>query len=444
MESSITHVHHVLTTLLGSVATTAARTTGFVQRPGQATLTGDVFLHMLTFTLLHRSTPALSTYVQTAAAMGHTISPQAVHQRFTDAAASCIFTVLNRAFQLVVAGSAVPITLLQRFPGGVMIQDSTTIAVPRTWEHHAHDATPASAALVAALKLQCMLDLLTGRLRVTMTHPHVPDQVAHLTDHLTADTLYIADRGYWSLAHLADLSERQIQWMSRMNPSALIQTADGLWWRIDSLLTAQSATTMTIDVPIRLGKTQRVAARLIAIRVPPEVAADRHTHAAAKAKKKQRPLSSAQKQLAQWTVFVTNLPPEHITLEEALVLARSRWQIELLFKAWKSLGAIDMHQNVTTARQRCEFYGRLLAVLVQYWVIITCAWEIPDRSLTLAAQALQRSELAILWSLDSIEAFSTTIGKVRTMLHKQLRIVKRKKAPSTVQLLGNPFLLRVG
>ena len=212
MECSRAHVHHVLTTILGSVATTAARTTGFVQRPGQATLTGDVFLYTVTFILLYCSTPTLSTHVQRWRPwMGLTISPQAVHQRFTDAAASCIFTVISRAFQLVVAGSAVPITLLQRFPGGIMIQDSTTITMPGTWEHQAHDATPASAALVAALKLQCMLDLLTGRLRVMMTHPHVPDQAAHLTDHLTADALSIADREYWSLAHPADLSERQIQ-----------------------------------------------------------------------------------------------------------------------------------------------------------------------------------------------------------------------------------------
>jgi len=37
-----------------------------------------------------------------------------------------------------------------------------------------------------------------------------------------------------------------------------------------------------------------------------------------------------------WTVFITNAPAESLSPPEALTLARARWQIETLFKLWKS------------------------------------------------------------------------------------------------------------
>ena len=44
---------------------------------------------------------------------------------------------------------------------------------------------------------------------------------------------------------------------------------------------------------------------------------------------------------ATWTIVVTNVPRELLNVEEAMLLARLRWQIELLFKLWKSHGGID-------------------------------------------------------------------------------------------------------
>ena len=56
--------------------------------------------------------------------------------------------------------------------------------------------------------------------------------------------------------------------------------------------------------------------------------------------------------LQEWTIFVTNCPPEMLTWKEVVVLYRARWQIELLFKLWKShnrLAQQEMNASPPTA-----------------------------------------------------------------------------------------------
>ena len=79
-----------------------------------------------------------------------------------------------------------------------------------------------------------------------------------------------------------------------------------------------------------LGIDQRVPARLLATRVPQDVAAVRRRRLRAAAQKKGRQVSAVRLALAAWTVLVTNVPAARLTLREALVLARVRWQIEML------------------------------------------------------------------------------------------------------------------
>jgi len=96
------------------------------------------------------------------------------------------------------------------------------------------------------------------------------------------------------------------------------------------LLTGQPAA--TLDVAVTLGEAQRLPARLLAVRVPQEVAATRRRRLRDAARKKGRQVSATRLALASWTLLVTNVPGDRWTLREALVLAHVRWQIELLFK----------------------------------------------------------------------------------------------------------------
>jgi len=86
-------------------------------------------------------------------------------------------------------------------------------------------------------------------------------------------------------------------------------------------------------------------------------------------------------------MVVTNVPRARLSLPEALVLLRLRWQVERLFRLWKEQGQIDEWRTKNPWRILCEFYGKLTAMLIQQWLIQEGCWQDPWRSLVKAAEA---------------------------------------------------------
>ena len=84
-----------------------------------------------------------------------------------------------------------------------------------------------------------------------------------------------------------------------------------------------------IDVSVLLGVSHRLPCRLIALRVPQEVADRRRQKAYVKAQKHGRVPSREYLEWQDWTIFVTNCEPELLTWEAVVMLYRARWQIEL-------------------------------------------------------------------------------------------------------------------
>jgi hypothetical protein len=102
---------------------------------------------------------------------------------------------------------------------------------------------------------------------------------------------------------------------------------------------------------------------------------------------------------------VSNVEPERLTLREAVVLYRARWQIELLLKLWKSHGLVDEVTSQQPVRQAAEVFARLLAVMVQHWLLVATVWKHADRSLVKAIIGIRRfaSVIQLLLNPDLLE-----------------------------------------
>lgn len=429
---TVSHLSSLLQTLLTTTATTLARETGFVQRASK--LTGAHFVQALLFGWLNTPQATLQQLAQMAGSVGVPISPQGLAQRFTPAAAQFLRLLLEIAVTQVVAAHPVAIPLVQRF-AGVYLLDSSTIVLPTElaalWPGCGGRTEQRTQA---ALKLQVQFDLSTGALHGPwLQEGRAHDREAPNQADFPQGALRLADLGYFSVPTFRELTSRGVYWLSRLYHQTHVLTPNGC--PIDLVAWLRQRGPVPSDLPILLGAEVRLPTRLLAVPVPPQVAEQRRRRLRQEAQRKGQAVSQRHLALAAWTILVTNVPPHLLSIEEALVLLRARWQIELLFKLWKSLGRLDASRSAKPWRQVCELYAKMLALLIQHWLLVLGCWQYPDRSLTQAAQTIQRYATALALALDCLIRLGEVITNLQQCLQTGCRITRRRKHPSTYQLL---------
>ena len=89
-------------------------------------------------------------------------------------------------------------------------------------------------------------------------------------------------------------------------------------------------------------------------------------------------------------------------------------------------------------------YAKLLAMVVQHWLLLTGCWAYPDRSLVKAAQTVRHHAMHLASVLACPAALCAAIGIIHRCLAAGCRLNRRKKKPNTYQLLLDPSLAGLG
>jgi hypothetical protein len=71
-------------------------------------------------------------------------------------------------------------------------------------------------------------------------------------------------------------------------------------------------------------------------------------------------------ELAGWLMLLTNAPAQRLPLAAAAYLYRVRWQVELIFKQWKSVLRLQVLPSTNENRVQCEVWARLLAAVLGF------------------------------------------------------------------------------
>lgn len=431
--TSIKQVGQAMQRILSEKADQAARSTGFVQR--ESKMGGAEFVKTLVFGWLSNPQATLEELAQTAASVGVGITPQGLDQRFSKAGAACLKTVLDQAVTELVQGKAPENSFLKRF-SGVYIQDSTIVVLPdELADVWSGCGSQDRGGQPAAVKIEVRLNMLQGEMiGPLLENGRVHDAVSQIQAYSPpAGALSIADLGYWSLTEMSQQAARGAFWLSHIVARAKVVTLDDKVWNLHDLLQAQ--TNHSIDCPILLTAKHRVPARLLAVRVAQEVADRRRHKLRQEALRRGKPISPKRLALANWTILVTNVPTEMLSLQQAMILIRIRWQVELLFKLWKSHGKIDEWRSTKPWRILIEVYAKLLAMLVQHWLFLVGFWRFSNRSLFKAALTIQRHALSLACSCASLNVLVAAITVIQRCLAAGCRINKRKTDLRSFQLL---------
>jgi hypothetical protein len=295
----------------------------------------------------------------------------------------------------------------------------------------------------AALKIQVVWDLKAGALARLHVEPGKASDVASPAAWADAEPgrLLVFDLGYFDVGRLAGVDAKGARFVSRLAHGTAVSDAAGV--ALDLRVWLRGQASGLVDQMILLGAAARLCCRLVAVRAPEEVANRRRQQARHKAARKGRGAPMAEYlELLGWSLFVTNCSEEELTWRAVVVLYRARWQIELLFKLWKSHNRLAQRRAGAGALEvLAVFYAKLLGVVLQHWLLVATAWQMAGRSLTRAARALAEVVKGILLALADRATLEAALLRLRDVVEKLGGTTKRKKQPSHAQLIEDPDLL---
>ena len=324
----------------------------------------------------------------------------------------------------------------------VHIADSTGFGLPDSLQ----DTFPGAggSATQAGAKIQLVWEYKQSIFTHFALMPwNIPDQ--KYIDTVVAlahnDDLFLFDLGYFKIKALAQIVAAHAYFLCRLNhQTTLLEVVADQVAPVELARRLAPVERPILEQPILIGAKAQVAARLIAARVPEEVVNGRRRIARKNAKKKGYTPSQAHLTLLAWNLFITNVPETIWQPTTVLKVYPIRWQVELIFKSWKSylhLAAIKTTKEEPTL---CYLYGRMLLILLNYALcpqIRAALWEKQQREVSVLKLVRHCQAFAERW----MQAIFQSAFELRRLLQQICTTAERlvakasRKRRTTAQIL---------
>ena len=414
-----------------------ARSTKFVQR--YSPLNGFIFLQAIIFAFIADPEANLDDLAQACADLGVEISIQGFDQRLNPYTVEFLKEMLSRAMAQFKNNSPLPLPLLQQFRA-INLVDSTVIALP---DNMATEFPGCGGdGPQASLKIQLKFEFLHGNLsQIVLQGGKEPDQnfEAYLQQ-VQAGSLNINDLGYFVLANFKTIDqEKEAYYLSRYLFGTRVLT--GAEDPIDLGTMLKKASRQPCELEVLLGAKEKLPCRLICIPLPQEVADRRRQKAKEKARRQGKNLSQAYLGLLDWLIFVTNVPHEMLSIEQVALLYRVRWQIELVFKLWKSYCGLDHIQGLRRERVLCELYAKMIGIILTQFLLAPLRmpqgpWANREISSFKVRDIFQRFALELMRSLPQLDALEAVLAHLFKRIERFGLKQKRSKSPNVCHALA--------
>lgn len=348
-----------------------AKESGWIKRKRK--LDAYSFLHIL---LYHCGNLAGSSLRELSLSLEETchisMTPEAINQRLNKELIVFLKKCLEHFIQMKL-NYQLPISdELQKFCERIRIIDATIHSLPSDLK----ETFP--GVYRAELKCQLEYEFLTGQfLLADWRNGKENDSLygKYQLETVSPGDLFLQDLGYFHLPTFKKIDETGGYFVSRVRPDCSIYTgnpnpryhADGRvvkssFYQKESLaehLEQMERGSIREWEEVYVGYDYKFPTRLILYRHTEEQDKSgqyKRKHSRYQTKEHVRALDGA-------TIIMTNLP-DIIPAEKVMDLYRLRWQIELLFKGWKSNFPTTFYKQIKEERVLCHFFAHLLLFLI--------------------------------------------------------------------------------
>lgn len=183
-------------------------------------------------------------------------------------------------------------------------------------------------------------------------------------------SLNINDLGYFSLESLKTIDKgKKAYYISRLLHGTGLVTPDYEPINLSQLLKNQPRQAFEMEMLLGKPAKYQLPCRLICIPLRQEVADRRRQKAKENAKRKGRTPSKEYLDSLDWIILVTNVPSSMLSIQQVALLYRVRWQIELVFKLWKSYCGLKHIQDLRRDRVLFELYAQMIGIVLTHFLL---------------------------------------------------------------------------
>ncbi|MGH7493048.1 MAG: IS4 family transposase [bacterium] len=425
-----------------------ARATDFVER--ESKLSGHLFLSVFTFGMSIYGTPSLNDLVGllNLVAPHLEITRQGLHERIHECAVAFFEKMLAWSISLELPQRLTKEvqTLCPHFQR-ILILDSTSFQLPRALARYFRGSGGGGSE--AAVKILFGYDFKGGqffyRLTDGVTHDHLSD--CGFLQGIAAGDLEISDLGFFNIAAFAHMDASGAFYLSRLRPDVKVyQFRNGELEEFDLVRFAQQLRVSHTEIEVYLKKTEIVTkTRLIIAKVPDQVKAQRLRKLNHISRKKGYTTRKRVKILAGFNLYLTNALATALASEHIRALYGIRWQIELIFKSWKSNFALAKVTGKRSERIKCILYAKLLLIMITTKICIAVrnyVWLTAHRELSIFQATKYLKIVAFVWLITIIQnpkLLSQPLTSAMKFMSKRCLKGKSKKRVYPLPLLEALF-----
>ena len=269
----------------------------------------------------------------------------------------------------------------------IRICDSTAFKLPE--EYNKTYKGSGGSGTKSSIKIQLEYDLLTGEFIHCETTSGIENDVSYLNklqENIQKDDLYLKDLGYFKITDLEFIDGNHAFFISKLKNNINIYIKNEkpdkykngkiiestLYKKVDIKEVIKSLKPgKTLELPnIYIGKKKK-SYRLIITKLTEENKRKKQAKHDNEVRKQLRKPNETSSLWNSVNVYITNVPAKILRTEHVHEIYSLRWQIEIMFKIWKSLFKIHLVKKVKIERFQCFLYGRLISLLLTSSLVFT-------------------------------------------------------------------------
>ena len=398
-------------------------------------MSAEIFFDLLFYTVSNTEQGSLSNMISyLKAEYGIQMKKQSLDERFTEESVSFVKAILseivNERFSDMYSKD-----LLPEFTR-IRIKDSTKFFVPSNLSQNYKSCGKGSTN--ASISIQYEYDLKSGSiidLNITSGNRNDKTDASETCQHMQTDDLIIRDLGYYSLLVFEEWHKNNVFFLSRLDSGTLVYDSQGKKISFKDIhRDMQESGIREQEMQVFAGEKARLPVRLIIQTVPDEVYEKRIREKTKKSKEQGRgQITDETKIRCRFSLFITNAESSRLPAKCIYSLYRVRWQIELQYKAWKSVFKIDKQQKMKEARYLTTLYVKLLQIILNLQITY---------SLQKSIEQAEAKKVRILSINKTLKTLKTLYDKIHVMFRGTYQKAKKMALYIQERLLEDHWLER--